>query len=326
MLALAGLLVVGNLGYGAWRLAGADAGTVEGIRLRIVQPAIDQSEKWTPEARRAALATYLDLSDSRRSPEDLGILGATHLVWPETALPFFLTESPEALSAIADALPPGTTLITGAPRVDGSGGERRYFNSVYAVDDGGRIVAAYDKAHLVPFGEYLPFAPLMERIGLRQIVQSVGGFSEGPGRGVVSLPGTPPFGVLICYEIIFPDAAIDRARRPDWIVNVTNDGWFGHTSGPYQHLAEARLRAIEEGLPVVRAANTGVSAIIDAHGRITASVGLGETGVVDGGLPVALPPTVYARHGRLLLGGLLFTTFTLAAVFRARSRRAVDNG
>ncbi len=325
MLALALALLLADLGYGAVRLGGADDGVVEGVALRIVQPAIDQSRKWTPEGRAEALETYLALSDSRGGPEDIGLLGVTHLVWPETAVPFFLTESPNALAAIAEALPPGTLLLTGAPRAEGEGADRRYFNSVYAIDGAGEIVAAYDKAHLVPFGEYVPLAPLLERIGLRTLVRSVGGFSAGRGPVTLSLPGAPPFGVLVCYEIIFPGAAVDPARRPQWIVNVTNDGWFGMTSGPYQHLAEARMRAVEEGLPVVRAANTGISAIIDGYGRLVTTVPLGVEGVADGALPVALPPTIYARHGGKILAALLVLAFTVTLIFRARSRGGVDN-
>ncbi|MBH0238708.1 apolipoprotein N-acyltransferase [Methylobrevis albus] len=324
MLALAGLLVAANLGFGLVRLGGATEPPIDGLSIRIAQPAIDQSQKWSPEGRREALETYLALSESHTGPDTLGIMSFTHVVWPETALPFFLTESPEALAMIAEALPPGTLLVTGAPRGEGGPGGRRYFNSVYALDDQGTIVGSYDKAHLVPFGEYLPFPELLSAIGLRQLTEAIGGFTPGPGPRTLSRPGAPPFGVLICYEIIFPDAAVDRANRPGWIVNVTNDGWFGTTFGPYQHLAQARMRAIEEGLPVVRAANTGISAIIDPYGRILSSLGLGEAGVVDGALPTALPPTPYARFGRLLFVGLFIMVLVAAVAARARGRGTVD--
>jgi apolipoprotein N-acyltransferase len=220
-------------------------------------------------------------------------MGISHVIWPETALPFFLTEEPQALAALDTLLPPGATLITGAPRMERTSEGRRFYNSVYVIDDGGRILSAYDKVHLVPFGEYLPFESVLRAVGLSELTKQIGGFSSGPGLQTISIPGGLRAGFLVCYEVIFPSKVVDPQDRPDFIVNLTNDGWFGLTSGPYQHLDQARMRAIEEGLPVVRATNTGISAVIDAYGRITGSIPLGQAGVLDAVVPAMRPIVLF---------------------------------
>lgn len=314
--AAAMLLAVADLGYGAWVLR-TDVATVPNVRIRIMQPSIPQDAYWqTPESGEETLSRYVQLSQSEG-----GLAGITHLVWPESAFPFFLTERPEALTAIADLLPEGTTLFTGAARIDRASEERDVFNSVYAIDDEGVIVAAYDKVHLVPFGEYLPARGLLEAMGLRSIASLPGGFTPGQRLRTLVTPGAPPVGPLICYEAIFSGAVTDPDDRPAWLLNLTNDGWYGGTPGPYQHLLQARVRAVEEGLPLVRAANTGISAIIDPRGRITASLGLRLAGVVDGDLPQALPPTPYGRWGTLVFVGLLVFAGVAAAVGASVRRR-----
>jgi apolipoprotein N-acyltransferase len=196
-------------------------------------------------------------------------------------------------------------LITGAARVAmDAKGKRKYYNSVYVFGHGGRIVGLYDKFHLVPFGEYLPLESFFHALGIDKLVNSPGGFSPGPGPRTLGVPGAPLVSPLVCYEAIFPDQ-VTGSPRPKWLVNVTNDAWFGTFSGPYQHLLSVRVRAIEEGLPIVRAAGTGVSAIIDPLGRIDAELGMDRMGVVDGTLPQALPPTFYAVHGDVLFAGLI---------------------
>ena len=317
VLGLAAALVVADVGYGLVRLADVvplavaqERSIEDGRRVRIVQPAIDQTQKWSPEFRQATLDAYLALSDTATSPETAGVKGVDLLIWPETALPFFLTEEPLALARIDRLLGEGSVLVTGAPRVEPTPSGRRFYNSVYVVDDGGRIVDAYDKAHLVPFGEYLPLQALLESAGLGQLTGVVGGFSEGPGRANVSVPGLPDAGILICYEIIFPGSVVAPGERPGYLVNVTNDAWFGDTPGPYQHLDLARLRAIEEGLPVLRAANTGISAVIDPFGRYVAHLPLGERGVVDASIPSAEATTVFSRMGSYLL----LTLYVICAV------------
>jgi apolipoprotein N-acyltransferase len=180
------------------------------------------------------------------------------------------------------------------------------------VDDSGTVTAAYDKVHLVPFGEYLPFRSLWSWLGLRQLVALPGGFSPGAARMILTLDGAPPFVPLICYEIVFPGEAVPAGPRPGWILNLTNDAWFGATPGPYQHLLQGRVRAVEDGLPVVRAANSGISAIVDAYGRIDASLGLGQVGSVDSNLPSAAPLTLYTQFGDVIF--LLFLVISVAAV------------
>ncbi|MCB1435581.1 MAG: apolipoprotein N-acyltransferase [Rhodobiaceae bacterium] len=318
---LAGLLALAALiGGGMWRMPPGPAEEIAHARLRIVQPNIPQALKWRSDNRSRIFADYLQLSDAATSPETSGIADVTHLIWPESALPFVLAESGDALATIAAVLPDDTVLVTGAIRRGGPGGTQA-FNSIHVVDGKGAITATYDKVHLVPFGEYLPFQHLLERLGLQQLTQMQGGFEAGERREALDLPGLPPAAPLICYEIIFPDEVIDRDRRPGWMLNLTNDGWFGDSSGPRQHLHQARLRAIEEGLPVVRAANTGISAVIDPYGRIVQSLPLNRAGVIDSGLPAALPPTLYARYGRAMVAALLVFGFGAAFLGLAADRR-----
>ena len=307
-------LAAADIGWGIYRLSGAapvGEAAIADARIRIVQPNIDQAVKWSPEKRQEALDKLATLSDRRTDPETLGAMSFSEIVWPETALPFFLTEDPQALARIADLLSPGTILLTGAPRVeptdDLAEGGRRYYNSLFAIDDTGAIRAAYDKVHLVPFGEYMPFGSLVSRLGVGELFRGIGGFSPGPRRTRISLAGHPSFSVLICYEAIFPGEVLPEGDRPDYFVNITNDGWFGHSVGPYQHLDAARMRSIEEGIPMVRAANTGISAIIDAYGRTVASLPLGEEGVLDGFVPSDRPKSFSQRAGSPFL--LIFSVF-----------------
>jgi apolipoprotein N-acyltransferase len=198
----------------------------------------------------------------------------------------------------------------------------RAYNSIYLIDHDGGVLSVYDKLHLVPFGEFLPFQDLMEKLGFVQLTKVQGGFISGTRRRALEIPGAPRALPLICYEVIFPGHIAGRDDRPGWIVNLTNDGWFGISTGPYQHLQQARLRAIEEGLPVVRAANTGVSAVIDPVGRIVARLGLGVEGVLDAGLPVALPPTVYARVGDIPAATIVIVALVVVIGRRLRARKS----
>jgi apolipoprotein N-acyltransferase len=325
-LAFAGLLLVLHLAYGVLRLAGATNATVEGVTLRIVQPSIEQGEKWQSANEDEIVRRYLELSDATSSPERAGVGSARLVIWPESAFPFLLTERPQILSALAALLPEGTTLITGAARSEPPGGSEppRVFNSVYIIREDGEIVDAYDKVHLVPFGEYLPFRTFFDALGVRQLVALPGGFSPGPGRRTLSLPDAPAFAPLICYEIVFPGEVLAGGDRPGWLLNLTNDAWYGMTPGPYQHFLQARVRAVEEGLPLVRAANSGISAIVDGYGRVQRSLGLGKTGIVDGDLPSSLGPTPYARYGDLIFLGLLALTGATLLSVRVIFGRARD--
>ncbi|MEE8444284.1 MAG: apolipoprotein N-acyltransferase, partial [Alphaproteobacteria bacterium] len=275
---------------GAARLALATTDFVPGVRLRIVQPNIRQHHKWRADLRRRHMVRHLRLS---RAPQARPI---SHIIWPETAMPYDLATAHALRRVLAAAAPPGGLLITGAPRfVRRPGRAPRAWNSIQAIDRAATIVGTYDKHHLVPFGEYVPFRRYLK---FSKITSGTADFTPGPGPRTLTLPGLPPVSPLICYEAIFPGHVSDPAHRPEWLLNVTNDAWFGTSSGPYQHFAAARLRAVEEGLPLVRAANTGISAVVDAHGRVLARLGLNRAGVVDAPLPKPVPVrTIYSRFG-----------------------------
>jgi len=284
--AMTALFVLFWLG-GEARLAALPTVDVPGIKLRLVQPDIPQAEK---NQQRFFLRNWnrlLSLSIAPGAP--------TIIVWPEAAPPpFFVERHPEALDQIAMLTADHHVLMTGAIRGErDSTGERRYYNSFYLFGRGGELLATYDKFHLVPFGEYLPYETTFDRLGLTKLTGITGSFASGNGPQTYDLPDVPPFGPLICYEILFPGEVVGE-RRPQWFVNITDDSWFGPWAGPLQHLLVARVRAIEEGIPVARAANTGISAIIDPLGRITVRLGLDHQGVVDGNLPAAIAPTPYS--------------------------------
>jgi apolipoprotein N-acyltransferase len=292
-----GLFVLAVMaGFGAWRLAGTPTTFVNGVELRIMQPNLQQDEKFNYSAKAQVMDLYLRLSAGAGAARPSGLGDVTHLIWPESAFPFFLTREPDALAQIASLLSRGKVLITGADRTEEgapTGNAAETHTSVYVIDDRGSVLGRYDKVHLVPFGEFLPFQDLLERLGLMQLTKVEGGLSAGESRRSLAVPGAPPMRALICYEIIFPGEAVPAGERPGWLLNVSNDGWFGISTGPYQHLQQTRIRAIEEGLPVVRAANTGISAVIDPLGRILRSLPLGTQGILDGRLPTALSPTPY---------------------------------
>ena len=254
-----------------------------GPLVRIVQPAVPQDEKWSAGAA-AQFADLLALSAAEPP--------AALTVWPETALPWVIDlEATPDLAALADL--PGA-VATGVVRWQ----DERYFNSLAVFGAGGGLAARYDKWHLVPFGEYLPAGALLSRIGLRGLAEFLpGGFSTGTGPATVEIPGIGPASALICYEGIFAEEVNAVRTRPRLLLLVTNDAWFGTRAGPQQHFAQGRLRAIEQGVPMVRAANTGISGVIDGRGRVVASLGLGEKGALVAPLPPALAPPLYSRTG-----------------------------
>lgn len=275
---------------GAVRLADAPVDVpASGPRLRLVQGAVNQAIKWDRTRARAHFERYIALS---RAPGRDGAVPDV-VIWPETAVPAVYDGSDDFPKALAQALVPGGTLITGVIRREGQGDQVRLWNSVIAVNGRGRLLATYDKHHLVPFGEYVPLARFNP---LPKLTAGRRDFSAGPGPATLTLPGLAPFSPLVCYEVIFPGQVVTPGPRPAFLLNVTNDAWFGISTGPYQHLAAARLRAVEEGLPLVRAANTGISALIDAQGRVRASLGLGRRGVLDVALPAPVA-TFFARFG-----------------------------
>ncbi len=320
--ALAALALVA--GFGALRLQAPRPGMVPDVRLRIMQPNITQDAKFNPDNKAEIVGRYLALSDRATGPRRTGLADITTLIWPESAFPFILSRDPQALTQIGDALPAGTILVTGAARAEvGPQGRPRYFNAIQVLAHGGDILDSADKVHLVPFGEYLPFDEVLTRLGLHRFVNIPGGFEAGGVRRLIEVPGLPPVAPLVCYEAIFPGEVVPRgALRPGLLLNVTDDGWFGLTAGPYQHLAQARLRSIEEGLPLVRAATTGISAIVDPYGRILESLPLGTEGVLDGTLPKAIAPPLAAR-APFLPGFALWLACLVAAGFgRWAGRRA----
>ncbi len=312
---LAALLPLGLAwALGAQRLPDGAAATVPDVRLRLVQAGIEQATKWSPELRAAHVRDQVALSRAA------GFDAVTHVVWPESAVPFFLDLDANARALVAQAAPPGGAVITGTiRRTPPEAGGFKVWNSLMAVNAAGEVVAGYDKVHLVPFGEYVPLRALIPA-GIEKLTAGSTDFSPGPARVALSVPGAPAFSPLICYEIIFPGAVLGPGARPGWILNLTNDGWFGLSAGPYQHFASSRLRAVEEGLPVVRAANTGISAVVDPYGRVVAGLGLGERGVVDAPLPQALPQTVFARLGNALPVGIA----VIAVLFGLRRRGFVQ--
>ena len=308
--------------YGAWRLGRTPTAFVDNVRLRIMQPNLQQDDKFNYSAKQRVMNHYLELSDRSTGPQSTGVRDATHLIWPESAFPFLLTREPDALAQIAALIPEGTVLITGAVRAPelppGQKIERAY-NSIYVIDHDGSILSVYDKIHLVPFGEYLPFQDFLEKLGLMQLTKLPGGFIAGERRRPMPVPRAPRMLPFLCYEIIFPGETVLDNERPGWLLNLTNDGWFGISSGPYQHLQQARVRTIEQGLPLVRAANTGISAVIDPLGRIVKSLPLGAEGIMDASLPRRIDATLYARTGDS--GVALVIGAALIIIIRRRVKR-----
>ena len=327
-IAFAGLPLALMWFYGAWQL-GRPQAFVDGVKIRIVQPSVLQTEKWRPEHQRRIFDDHLSLSLTNPSGVRDDLAGITHVVWPEAAMPFFPLESPTALSEIANMLPEGRTLITGAIRRELPLGEpsqqERYnskvYNSILAFDDHAALTATYDKIHLVPFGEYLPLDSILSAIGLKKLTHGRGAFAPGlEPRALMAIAGLPPLTGLVCYEVLFPNEIVQSSARPGVILNVTNDGWFGNTSGPRQHFHQTRVRAVEQGVPVVRAANNGISGAIDAYGRILTALWLNDRGVADTPLPKGTSPPPYARYGdaifALLLAAAAATAFRLTPTTR----------
>jgi apolipoprotein N-acyltransferase len=280
-----------------------------GIWLRLVQPSIPQTTKWEPKVAEANFRRLLSLS---AAPAAHSI---TAVVWPEAAIPFLLDRDAGHRREIAAITPERGYVITGALRANPPPDPvTRIWNSIQVVNASDDVVAYYDKTHLVPFGEYIPMRNMLP---FRKITAGSIDLSPGNGSHTISLPGLPRFAALICYEAIFPGVTVDEAERPAWILNVTNDAWYGRSSGPYQHLASARTRSVEEGLPMIRVANSGVSAVIDAAGRVRTRIDLDTIGYADVVLPASGGRTLYARVGDWALVSLLLLG-ALPIAFRLR--------
>ncbi|MEZ5757363.1 MAG: apolipoprotein N-acyltransferase [Emcibacteraceae bacterium] len=289
---LAVILVIGLYSYGSLRL-NQQTDYVKDINLRIVQANIKQEDKWPSRNWGKNLISYMTMSEGSEQS------GTTHVIWPETAIIYSLSEEPLRRQVISKMLDKGGVVFTGFPRRDRSAGTFKIYNSMIAINDEGEIEALYDKSHLVPLGEYIPSFVKMFFIslGFDQLFSGGQDFSEGDGLKTLNIKGLPPVGVLICYEIIFPGQVTDPSDRPDWLLNITNDAWYGDSSGPRQHLLQTRVRAIEEGLPIIRSAGTGISAVIDAYGRIVDQIGLNKRGVMNSGLPYKIEKaTLYSKY------------------------------
>ena len=274
--------------------------------LRLVQPNAPQHLKWDPDYTQMFFERALDLTAAPGAP-DL-------ILWPETSVPYLIEPGHPVLQILSQAAG-DVPLVVGGQRAEGS----RYFNSLVVIGQDGTIGDVYDKHHLVPFGEYVPLGDLAGRFGIRGLAQGEYGYSSGPGQRLVDLGPLGEVLPLICYEAIFPEEVGAVAQRADWLLQITNDAWFGTFAGPQQHLAIARMRAIEQGLPMVRVANTGISAVISATGQVTAELGLGEAGYLDAALPPALLPTPYARTGDLPAFALILLLLSGTIALRVKS-------
>jgi apolipoprotein N-acyltransferase len=309
-----GVAFLGFFIFGVLHLGSAQNEVQENVRLRVVQAKIDQREKWKPENREAVLDHYLRLSTA--SPLDQ----VSHVIWPEGALPTLLLEDGPALDRIAAIFRDGPALLTGITRRErGDAGKVLYRNSLIALsfaDAQPRVETVYDKHHLVPFGEYMPLAGLFSALGIKGLINFDDGFTPGPAPSSMEIDNLPVFSPQICYEIAYSRFTPKDDGRPDWILNISNDAWFGPTTGPYQHLDHARFRAIEEGVPVVRSVSSGIAGIIDPYGRMVLQLGRNADRAGDENLPKSLPITPFRRHGSAIL-------FILAgAIFSFRLFRA----
>ncbi|SFV38019.1 apolipoprotein N-acyltransferase [Hyphomicrobium facile] len=315
------------LAYGLWRLA-APQTFVPDVKLRIVQPSVPQREKWMSEYQRRIFDDHIALSLENPAGEKDSLQGITHLIWPEAAMPFFPLEAPVALDILANILPPGTTLITGALRHDPSPApgtaaapDARALNSILVLNERAEPLATYDKINLVPFGEYVPLEAALSKVGIQKLTHGRGSFAVGPEpRPLMTIPGLPPALGLVCYEALFPGNIVQGSQRPGVLMNVTNDGWFGASTGPYQHFHQSRVRAVEEGVPLVRAANNGISSVVDPYGRTLQSLGLDVRGQIDSALPEAISPPLYARLGDWTLALILAAFAGAAFRFRKNGR------
>lgn len=283
------------------------------VQVRLVQPNVAQHLKWNWELAPGFFERQLDLTAAPAAePPDL-------IVWPETALPWLLEEAEPAVAMMAQAAR-GADLLFGVQRIEETAEEVLFFNSLAFVDGQGRLRDIYDKHHLVPFGEYVPFGDTLARFGIHGFAARQGaGYSPGPGPRLLDLGAAGQVLPLICYEAVFPQDMRSETRA-DWVLQITNDAWFGNLSGPYQHLAQARLRAVEQGLPVLRAANTGITAVIDARGQVLEALPLGVAGAIDAPVPGALPATPYSRTGDWPVFLFLLGAGGLLAGLRFRKR------
>jgi apolipoprotein N-acyltransferase len=321
-LALAVSLCALHTGFGYYRMAQSTEGGKK-LTARIVQPSVDMSIKWMAGEENRV---FEGLMRASAEPPAAGKGKPQLILWPETSVPFLFTDRPDALAAIGAMLTDGQMLVAGAVRSEGGGAQKStlYYNSVVAIDAGGQIADAVDKIHLVPFGEYLPLAELLDRFGLQQIVAGPMTYAAGTLRKALSLPGGISAVPFICYEIIFPDLVANDAASGDILINVTNDAWFGDTPGPYQHFRQAQVRAAETGLPLLRAANTGISGAIDARGRVIDALAVNARGYFDVDITTGARQTT-RLYPAGMVGLAIVGVFGLLAALTAIARRFRSN-
>lgn len=316
-------VLAAQLGYGYNRLEGTSVTRRADVRMRLVQPLVYEHSDWGNVDPQAIIGKLLTLSQMQMGPDQPGLAGATHVVWPESALPFFLSQYPEGLARIARMLPDGVTLLTGAPRVPfGATPGQPPFNAILAIDSQGEVISSYDKSHLVPFGEFLPVQEFWSGLGIKQFVPGAEGWAHGDAdQRLMTVPGTPPFLALICYEILF-SGDLGDTQSAEFLFNITNDAWFDGSIGPAQHAHHARVRAVEEGMSLIRAANSGLTFATDPLGRITAALPPEEMAALDAAPFERLAPTRFAtwRHWPLLIALVVGLAISGAA---ARRRRRV---
>jgi apolipoprotein N-acyltransferase len=314
-LSVAALLLAAHLGYGGYALYRMPDAPASETIIRLVQPVIDQAKKLDDSARAEIFEKHLAMSAA--APEGDGKRPDV-IVWPETSIPFVLTDNPDALVRIAEVLEDDQVLVAGAVRTEsaGSGTPPRYYNSIYVIDGKGQIVGAADKVHLVPFGEYMPFEDFFSSWGIDAVAAMPGGFSGAREHKPLALPSGTSFYPLICYEAIFPAEITESARSTNALLNVTNDAWFGNSPGPYQHFHQARIRAVETGLPLIRGANSGISAIVDAKGRILLGLSYNADSVIDATLPGKYVSNQDSRLWNLRFPVLIVMVFLVAAISR----------
>ena len=284
-----------------------------GINMRLVQPSIQQEEKWSAEHLSRNVNLHIALS-GLEAEKPLKVV-----IWPEAAIPYFFENHPELINALTQIIPEGGFLLTGAPRQEKNSetkGPKRIWNSLFVLNEKGETLETYDKSHLVPFGEYVPFRSILP---VEKLTPGTIDYSAGDHIKTLNIAGIPPFSPLICYEAIFPGNVIDPNFKPEWLLNLTNDAWYGHTSGPYQHLSIIRVRAIEEGLPIVRVANNGISVIVDAYGKILHRLEIDEKGFIDFTLPKSLPcNTIFSYLRDIPFSFMIIITLLISCVIREK--------
>jgi apolipoprotein N-acyltransferase len=303
LLVLAALYAGGTL-----RLGQAEIAYQPDVVFRLVNVDIDQQTKWAPGGDDLVRARYLELTASE------GIDDVTHVVWPEGALPLFLIEDSVSISALTEILTQDQVLLAGTPRRErAEGDEVRYYNSLVAIrfaEDRPRVLGLYDKVLLVPFGEFIPLGEAISSLGIRSLQEQVEGYSHGAEFITLDNAGAPPFFPMICYEAVFTGIVEQVDARPDWILNISNDAWFGPTAGPRQHLNSTRYRAIETGLPIIRSASRGFSGVVDPYGRMPVRIDRRYDGITDVRLPMAGARTLYS-----ITSGVLFWLFYILSIF-----------